>query len=117
MQLSQLGYGSIGLRGPRTWGVRGVADQDPQRFLHAVLDTGIHFIDTSPDDGLREQRIGAALRSRRSEYHLATKCGCVDTQHDDQLEIDHVWSRDVIRQNIETSLPRLQIVYVDPLQN
>lgn len=116
MQVSQLGYGSMGLRGPRTWGVRVVSEEDSQRILHAVLDAGINFIDTSPDYGVSEQRIGNAISSRRNEYYLATKCGCVYTQHDDHLEIDHVWNRDVIRQNIETSLRRLKTDYVDLLQ-
>jgi aryl-alcohol dehydrogenase-like predicted oxidoreductase len=116
MQVSQLGYGSMGLRGPRTWGVRVVSEEDSQQILHAVLDAGINFIDTSPDYGVSEQRIGNAISSRRNEYYLATKCGCVYTQHDDHLEIDHVWNRDVIRQNIETSLRRLKTDYVDLLQ-
>ncbi len=116
MQVSRLGYGSMGLRGPRTWGVRVVDDEHSQQILHAVLDAGINFIDTSPDYGITEQRIGNAIASRRDEYYLATKCGCVYTQRDDHLEIDHVWTRDVILSNLETSLRRLQTDYIDLLQ-
>ncbi len=32
------GYGSRGLRGPRTWGVRVVSDEDTDRFLNTRLD-------------------------------------------------------------------------------
>lgn len=116
LQVTQLGYGSMGLRGPKTWGVRVVDEPAAEAFLHAVLDAGINFIDTAPDYGIAEERIGRYLASRRDEYYLATKCGCVYTQHDDHLEIDHQWRADVIRRNLETSLERMQTDYVDLLQ-
>ena len=116
LAVTQLGYGSMGLRGPRTWGVRVVSDQDAERFLNAVLDAGINFIDTSPDYGVSEERIGRYIGSRRDEFYLATKCGCVYTQREDHLELDHVWKPDVIRRNLETSLQRLRTESVDLLQ-
>ncbi len=116
LAVTQLGYGSMGLRGPRTWGVRVVSDQDADRFLNAVLDAGINFIDTSPDYGVSEERIGRYIGSRRDEFYLATKCGCVYTQREDHLELDHVWKPDVIQRNLETSLQRLRTGYVDVLQ-
>lgn len=116
LEVAQLGYGSMGLRGPKTWGVRVVSEQAADEFLNRVLDAGINFIDTSPDYGISEQRIGQYISSRRGEFYLATKCGCVYTQHEDRLEIDHVWKKDVIQRNIETSLQRLCTDYVDILQ-
>lgn len=116
MEVTQLGYGSMGLRGPRTWGVRVVSDEAAEEFLNAVLDAGINFIDTSPDYGVSEERIGRFIGSRRKEYYLATKCGCVPTQHADHLEIDHEWKREVIERNLETSLDRLNTNYIDLLQ-
>ena len=116
LAVTQLGYGSMGLRGPRTWGVRVMSDQDSERFLNAVLDAGINFIDTSPDYGVSEERIGRYIGSRRSEFYLATKCGCVYTQREDHLELDHVWKPDVIRRNLDTSFQRLRTESVDLLQ-
>jgi aryl-alcohol dehydrogenase-like predicted oxidoreductase len=116
LQVTTLGYGSMGLRGPRTWGVRVVAEDAADTFLNAVLDAGINFIDTSPDYGVAEQRIGQYISSRRDEYILATKCGCVYTQHDDHLEIDHHWNSEVIERNLETSLQRMQTDTIDILQ-
>ncbi len=116
LEVTQLGYGSMGLRGPRTWGVRVVGEEDAEKVLHAVLNAGINFIDTSPDYGLSEARIGRYLAGRRKEFYLATKCGCVYTQHDDHLKIDHVWTKDVVRRNLDTSLQRLNTDYVDILQ-
>jgi len=116
LEVTQLGYGSMGLRGPKTWGVRVVDDESADQFLNAVLDAGINFIDTSPDYGVSEERIGRYIGSRRNEYYLATKCGCAYTQREDHLEIAHIWKKDVIERNIETSLRRLQTDYVDLLQ-
>ena len=116
LEVTQLGYGSMGLRGPRTWGVRVVGEEDAEIFLNAVLDAGINFIDTSPDYGISEERIGRYISARRSEFYLATKCGCVYTQHEDQLDIDHVWRADVVERNIETSLQRLRADHIDLVQ-
>ena len=116
LEVTQLGYGSMGIRGPRTWGIRVVSEQEAESFLNGVLDAGINFIDTSPDYGISEQRIGQYISSRRSEFYLATKCGCSYTQHEDHLEVAHVWKKEVIERNIETSLRRLRTDYVDILQ-
>jgi len=116
LKVAQLGYGSMGLRGPNTWGVRVVSDDDAEAFLHRVLDSGINFIDTSPDYGVSEERIGRFLSSRRDEFFLATKCGCDPVQHADHLEVAHTWTKDVLRRNVETSLKRLQCDTIDVLQ-
>jgi aryl-alcohol dehydrogenase-like predicted oxidoreductase len=116
LTVTQLGYGSMGIRGPKTWGVRVVDEETADQLLNAVLDAGINFIDTAPDYGISEQRIGQFIGSRRSEYFLATKCGCVYTQHENHLEIAHHWNQEVLKQNIETSLKRLQTDHVDLLQ-
>ena len=116
LEVTQLGYGSMGIRGPKTWGVRVVSDEDADEILNAVLDAGINFIDTAPDYGISEQRIGQFISARRSEFLLATKCGCVYTQHEDHLEIDHHWKREVLERNIQTSLERLRTDHVDILQ-
>ena len=116
LEVTQLGYGSMGLRGPRTWGVRAVSEAAADGFLNSVLDAGINFIDTAPDYGVSEERIGRYLSARRAEFYLATKCGCAPIQHEDRLEVRHVWTRDVIQRNIETSLQQLRTDYVDVLQ-
>lgn len=116
LEVTQLGYGSMGIRGPRTWGVRVVSDEDAEAMLNCVLDSGINFIDTSPDYGISEERIGRYISSRRSEFYLATKCGCAYQQHENHLEIDHIWNKDVLTLNLETSLKRLQTDHIDLLQ-
>jgi aryl-alcohol dehydrogenase-like predicted oxidoreductase len=116
LEVTQLGYGSMGIRGPRTWGVRVVSEEAADAILNSVLDAGINFIDTAPDYGISEQRIGKYVSSRRNEFYLATKCGCAYTQHEDHLEISHVWKKEVLQRNIETSLQRLRTDRIDILQ-
>lgn len=116
LEVTQLGYGSMGLRGPRTWGVRVVDDESSDRFLNLVLDSGVNFIDTAPDYGVTEERIGRFISKRRDEFLLATKCGCTPIQHDDRLETAHVWSVDVIKRNLETSLSRMKTDQIDLMQ-
>lgn len=115
-QVTQLGYGSMGLRGPRTWGVRVVEEEQAETILHAVLDCGINFIDTAPDYGLSEERIGRYLSSRRKEFYLATKCGCDPIQQEDHLDVRHTWTKEVVQRNIEQSLERLRTDHIDLLQ-
>jgi aryl-alcohol dehydrogenase-like predicted oxidoreductase len=81
--------------------------------LNAVLDAGINFIDTAYDYGLSEEYIGRFISHRRDEYFLATKCGCtvVNAGHHD--ETPHVWTRDNLMHNIETSLRRMKTDYID----
>jgi aryl-alcohol dehydrogenase-like predicted oxidoreductase len=55
---------------------RHVSEKKAEHILNAVLDSGINFIDTSIDYGASEERIGRYISHRRSEYVLATKCGC-----------------------------------------
>ena len=75
LQVTMLGYGAMELRGaPRG---REVTEAQAETILHAALDAGINYIDTSIDYGLSEERIGRYIANRRSEYYLASKCGCV----------------------------------------
>lgn len=116
MQVTQLGYGSMGLRGPRTWGVRVVEDADADRFLNLVLDSGVNFIDTAPVYGVAEERIGKYIGARRDEFYLATKCGSTYVQHENHIEIGHQWEKEVIARDLETSLQRLRTDYIDLMQ-
>ncbi len=116
LEVTKLGYGAMEIRGSRVWSGRPVTDSDADRILNAVLDAGINFIDTSYDYGMSETYIGRFLSKRRSEYYLATKCGCTLVDCGDHDETPHVWTRDNLLRNIDVSLQRLQTDYVDLLQ-
>ena len=75
LEVTTLGFGAMELRGPPTG--PDINDEDAGRLLKTVLDEGINFIDTSIDYGRSEELIGRFIAHRRSEYVLASKCGCV----------------------------------------
>ncbi|KIL39131.1 aldo/keto reductase [Gordoniibacillus kamchatkensis] len=116
LEVTRLGFGAMEIRGPRIWNGRPVTDGEAERILNAVLDAGINFIDTAYDYGLSEEYIGKFISHRRSEYILATKCGCTVVNAGDHDETPHVWTRDNLLHNIETSLRRMKTDYIDLLQ-
>lgn len=116
LEVTQLGYGAMEIRGPKVWGGREVSDEQSERILNAVLDAGINFIDTAVDYGLSEERIGKYISSRRDEYYLATKCGCDPKDVGDKWETPHTWTRDNLLRNIGGSLERMKTDHVDILQ-
>jgi len=116
LQVTMLGYGAMELRGaPRG---RDVTEAQAETILHAVLDAGINYIDTSIDYGLSEERIGHYIASRRSEYYLASKCGCVvgATPAPRGQRNPHVFTRDNIVAGVEQSLARMKTDHLDVVQ-
>jgi aryl-alcohol dehydrogenase-like predicted oxidoreductase len=107
-EVAVLGYGAMELRH--------VTERDAERLLNAVLDGGINYIDTSPDYGLSETYIGKAISHRRSEFQLATKCGCNIDAAGKWLEPRHIWNERQIRGNLENSLRLLKTDHVDVWQ-
>lgn len=116
LEVTQLGYGAMEVRGNRIWGGRACTHEQADTILNAVLDAGINFIDTANDYGKSELYIGRFLADRRDEYYLATKCGCTVVYAGDHDETPHVWTRDNLRRNIADSLQKMDTDYVDILQ-
>ncbi len=111
-----LGYGSMGLRDEPA-GQR-LDEAHAGRLLNSVLDQGINLIDTSPDYGVAEERIGRHLSHRRDEYFLASKCGCLAgwTATNARDRSPHDFGRDNIVAALEQSLRRLDTDHLDLLQ-
>lgn len=110
LEVTTLGYGAMELRGGGAPGAYEVTDEDADRVLNAVLDAGINFIDTSIDYGLSEERIGKFISQRRSEFYLATKCGCVPGGG------DHIHTAENIRKGVENSLRLMKTDCLDLVQ-
>ncbi|MBM4410112.1 MAG: aldo/keto reductase [Chloroflexi bacterium] len=111
LHVTTLGYGAMSLdaRFGRT-----VSQAEADEVLNLALDAGINFVDTSPDYGPSEEMVGRALAYRRSQYILASKCGCpVDVEPDQQ---GHVFTPRNITAAVEQSLRRLQTDYIDVVQ-
>lgn len=116
LSVTKLGYGAMELRGtdhfPR------LSPTEASAILNGVLDSGINYIDTSPDYGYSEELIGKHLAHRRDEFFLASKCGCpvepVEVPHANRKP--HSFTRGNIRAGVEQSLARLRTDYLDVVQ-
>jgi len=103
--------------GPRG---RPVDGQQADNILNAVLDSGINYIDTSIDYGVSEEFIGRYISGRRSQYFLASKCGCwaggtAPSETADGRQ-PHVFTRDNVTAGVEQSLRRLRTDHLDVVQ-
>lgn len=116
LEVTQLGFGAMEVRGERIWGGRPCDDGQAKTILHAVVDAGINFIDTANDYGKSELYIGRYLRHRRNEFYLATKCGCHVEYAGDHDETPHVFTRENLLHNVADSLLKMQVDCIDLLQ-
>ena len=116
LKATVLGFGAMELRGvPRG---REITPDQADRVLNAVLDIGINFIDTSIDYGQSEELIGRFISHRRSEYFLATKCGCLvgETSSASEPGFPHSFTRENIVAGVNQSLARMKTDYIDVVQ-
>jgi aryl-alcohol dehydrogenase-like predicted oxidoreductase len=113
------------------WG--GSDDDAAIEAIRAARDAGINFIDTAAIYGFghSEEVVGRAIKGRREDFIVATKCGLV--WHTDQGQLafesdERVISQggprkvykflgpDSIRHEVDQSLQRLQTDYIDLYQ-
>lgn len=116
LSVTALSYGAMEIRGaPRG---RDVSEKQSETILNAVLDAGINYIDTSVDYGLCEERIGKYISHRRSEFYIASKCGCVvgGAPAPAGQRNPHVFTPENIVAGVEQSLRRMKIDYMDVVQ-
>ena len=106
-----LGYGAMELRGAPTGSK--ISNDEAETVLNAVLDAGINLIDTSIDYGRSEELIVRYIAHRRSEYFLASKCGCVPGAG---MGAEHIHTEENIRIGVENSLRLMKTDYLDAVQ-
>ena len=123
LQVTVLGYGALELSGrpsgrPGEVRNRDITEADAERVLNAALDAGINYIDTAPDYGVSEERIGKYVAHRRSEYFLCSKCGCVvgTSANASARTGGHVFTAENVVAGVEQSLRRLRTDYLDVVQ-
>ncbi|MHC4745293.1 MAG: aldo/keto reductase, partial [Planctomycetota bacterium] len=107
MKISIVGYGVSPLGN-----VFGETDEaEGIRAVHYAIDHGINYFDVAPMYGvtLAETRLGRALKGKREEIFLATKCCRYDIDKFD-------FSGKRVLESIDESLKRLQTDYVDVYQ-
>lgn len=117
---SEMSMGAWAIGGGTWWGDND--DAESIRTIHAALDQGINWIDTARVYGFghSEEVVGKAIKDRRHEVILSTKCGL--QWYDDGGEYHftgdgHRVHRDLrpqaIRRDLELSLKALGTDYID----
>jgi aryl-alcohol dehydrogenase-like predicted oxidoreductase len=118
LTVSKLGFGAMELRGPggRRSGPS-LDDASAAALLNQVIDSGINWVDTSPDYGVSEELIGRHLSSRRDEFFLASKCGCAVSIDGSPVGFgEHDFARPNVRAGVEQSLRRMKTDHLDLVQ-
>ena len=111
LEVSVVGLGTWAIGGD-FWGR--VDDQASIRAIQAGLDAGINLIDTAPayGRGHAEKVVGEAVKGRRDQVVIATKCGIVRTLNSFEKDLKPA----SIRREIEDSLQRLGVDTIDLYQ-
>ena len=131
IQASVVGLGTFAIGG---WFWGGTDEKRSIEAIHASLDAGVTLIDTAPiyGFGLAEQIVGKALKGRRAQAIIATKCGLrwdtdkgqFDGYADEKgpsktpakYEIRRYLGPESIRHEVELSLRRLGTDVIDLYQ-
>lgn len=121
IEASAVGLGTWAIGG---WMWGGTDDAASESAIRAGLDAGITLIDTAPAYGLghAEEVVGRAIKGRRDEVVLATKCGLVwhSTRGpyffaQDGIPVHRDLSPTAIRHEVDQSLQRLGTDRIDLL--
>lgn len=118
LKLTTIGFGAWAIGGGNwDWGWGPQDDAESISTIHRALDLGINWIDTAAAYGLghSEEIVARALKGRREQVFLATKCSLVwDTPQDYKVYNRlKAWS---VRQECENSLRRLNTEVIDLYQ-
>jgi aryl-alcohol dehydrogenase-like predicted oxidoreductase len=113
VNFSTIGFGCWALGKGSGW--RDSSNRRSIAAVHKALDCGVTFFDTAPiyGFGVSESLLGVALKGRRNEITLASKCGLV---WDESKAVRRDLSYSAVRADVEASLRRLQSDHLDVLQ-
>ncbi len=116
LEVSVIGFGAWAIGGSGwsyAWGPQD--DQDSINAIHAALDAGINWIDTAHvyGHGHSEEVVGRAIRGRRNDVIVATKCGLL--KGNDGTVVPCL-KKNSVREELEGSLRRLGVDAIDLYQ-
>ena len=117
-ELTEIGFGAWAIGGggfQYAWGWGPQDDQESIAALNRAIDLGINWVDTAAVYGLghSEEIVGEALKDRRKEVIIATKCG---RPWNEKGEIRFSLRPESILAEAEASLRRLGTDYIDLYQ-
>lgn len=115
MDITPIGFGAWAIGG--TGYAFGWGEQDDNHSIAAIkraLELGINWIDTAAVYGLghSEEVVGRAIKGRERPY-IFTKCSLV---WDEKGEVGNSLKADSLRREVEASLKRLGVDYIDLYQ-
>ena len=117
LKITKVGVGTAPIGSTPEWRVWW-GPQDEKSALGAIqtaLDEGVNWIDTAPfyGWGKAEEIVGKAIKGRRDDVYVFTKCGTLPDGKGGSIE-NH--KPETIKREVETSLKRLQTDHIDLLQ-
>ncbi len=117
LEITKVGVGTAPIGSTPNWRVYwGPQDEKTAiRAIQTALDTGVNWVDTAPfyGWGKAEEIVGKAVKERREEVYIFTKCGTIPDGKGGSTEN---LKPDTIKREVEASLGRLQTDYIDLLQ-
>jgi aryl-alcohol dehydrogenase-like predicted oxidoreductase len=128
LEISALGMGCWAIGGPWTWAQPGrdpypagwgnTDDDESIRAVHAAIDLGVNFFDTAANYGAghSEGVLGRALKGKRDKVVIATKFGHIVNEQEKTVYGDAAQIIKNVRRDVENSLRRLQIDFIDIYQ-
>ncbi|KAA3648470.1 MAG: aldo/keto reductase [Chloroflexi bacterium] len=117
VDITTIGLGTWAIGGgdnPYGWGPQD--DQSSIETIHKAIDLGINWLDTAKGygHGHSEEIVGRALKGKRDQMLVATKCGVL--WQEDGSDIYVHLKADSIKSECESSLKRLQTDHIDLYQ-
>ncbi len=117
LKITKVGVGTAPIGSTPEWRVWW-GPQDEKSAIGAIqtaLDEGVNWIDTAPfyGWGKAEEIVGKAIKSRRDDVYVFTKCGTLPDGKGGSVE-NH--KPETIKREVEASLKRLQTDHIDLLQ-
>lgn len=124
IKASVIGMGTW-VTGGWLWG--GTDEKEALNAIEVSIDKGITLIDTAPayGKGKSEEIVGKAIKGRRDDLVIATKCGLIWNDnskgtffltYNDGSQINRYLGKDSIIYETEQSLKRLGTDYIDIMQ-